>query len=115
MMGTTMNIVIEPEGTLRCIYTEDIELAALGCPTITRASHVEPDRQGRWQADLTPIGGPVLTGFAHRSEALAAEHAWLEAHWLTLCGHNEMVASDEPGYAWKCARCGHVYGNDNCP
>jgi hypothetical protein len=77
-----MQIIIEPDGLLRCIYTEDIDLAALGSPTITRASHVEPDQQGRWQADLTPVSGPVLTGFAHRSEALAAEHAWLETHWL---------------------------------
>jgi hypothetical protein len=77
-----MQIIIEPGGTLRCIYTEDINLAALGNPTITRASHVEPDQQGRWQADLTPVGGPVLAGFAQRSEALAAEQAWLEAHWL---------------------------------
>jgi hypothetical protein len=28
------------------------------------------------------------------------------------CDHNAMVANDEPGYAWKCARCGHVYGKD---
>jgi hypothetical protein len=77
-----MQIIIEPGGLLRCIYTEDINLAALGSPTITRASHVEPDQHGRWQADLSPVGGPVLTGFARRSEALAAEQAWLETHWL---------------------------------
>ncbi len=28
------------------------------------------------------------------------------------CDHNEMVANDEPGYAWKCAKCGHIYGKD---
>ena len=31
----------------------------------------------------------------------------------TPCGHNEMVANDEPGYAWKCVKCGHVYGKDD--
>ena len=77
-----MQIIIESGGTARCIYTEDIDLAAIGSPTITRASHVEPDQQGRWLADMSPVGGPVLSGFAHRSEALAAEHAWLENHWL---------------------------------
>ena len=49
---------------------------------IARASHVEPDPDGRWQADLRPVGGPVLGPFDRRSEALAAELAWLEAHWL---------------------------------
>ena len=31
----------------------------------------------------------------------------------TPCDHNEMVANDEPGYAWKCVKCGHVYGKDD--
>ena len=77
-----MQIIIEPDGTARCIYTEDIDLAAIGSPTITRASHVEPYQQGRWLADMSPVGGPVLCGFAHRSEALAAEYEWLICHWL---------------------------------
>jgi len=25
------------------------------------------------------------------------------------CTHNAMVPKDEPGHAWKCADCGHVY------
>jgi hypothetical protein len=58
-------------------------LDALGRPTILRASHVEPDQQGRWQADLSPVGGPVLGPFLRRSEALEAERSWLEEHWLT--------------------------------
>jgi len=77
-----MQLVITPGGAIRCIYGEEIELAALGSPTITRASHVEPDQQGRWWADLSPVGGDVLGSFSNRSEALAAEQAWLEAHWL---------------------------------
>lgn len=81
-MDHAMHLVIEPGGILRRIYTEDIDLSALGSPAITRASHVEPDRQGRWWADLSPIHGPTLGPFAHRSAALAAEQAWLETHWL---------------------------------
>ena len=77
-----MQIIIEPGGTVRCIYAEDFDLAALGSLVISRASHVEPDQYGVWQADLSPVGGPVLTGFARRSDALAAEYAWLECHWL---------------------------------
>jgi hypothetical protein len=77
-----MQIIIAPSGAVRCIYSEAIDLTALGSPTITRASHVEPDRQGRWWADLSPVSGPLLGPYAVRSEALAAEQAWLEANIL---------------------------------
>ena len=77
-----MKLLVQPDGTVRAIYCETIELGALGRPTIMRASHVEPDEQGRWLADLTPVCGPVLGPFDHRSEALEAEHRWLECHWL---------------------------------
>jgi hypothetical protein len=75
-----MQIIISPDGTLRCVYDEAIDLAALGTPVITRASHVEPTADGRWQADLSPVAGPVLGPFVRRSEALTAEIEWLEAH-----------------------------------
>jgi len=77
-----MRLLVRPDGTVRAIYTEAIDLAVLGRPTITRASHVEPGQDGRWRADLTPVGGPVLGPFDRRSEALEAEVAWLERHWL---------------------------------
>ena len=77
-----MQLVIELGGTVRCIYAEDINLVALGSPTITRASRVEPDQHGRWWADMSPVGGELLGPFDHRSEALAAEHTWLEIHWV---------------------------------
>ena len=77
-----MQLVIDPSGRVRTIYSESIDLTSLGNPTIVRASHVEPDRDGRWHADLRPMLGPVLGPFANRSEALAAEVAWLEEHWL---------------------------------
>jgi hypothetical protein len=81
-MVTAMQLIIEPSGAVRCIYSEDIELSALGRPAISRASHVEPDPQGRWLADLSPVNGPRLGPFNSRSEALLAEHAWLERNWL---------------------------------
>jgi hypothetical protein len=77
-----MNLIIERDGNVRGIYGEALDLAALGTPQITKASHVEPDEKGRWLADLSPVGGPVLGPFDMRSEALAAEVAWLEEHWL---------------------------------
>ena len=77
-----MDLVIEPTGVVRAIYSEALDLAALGRPDITRASRVEPDLHGHWHADLDPVGGPVLGPFALRSEALLAEVEWLGAHWL---------------------------------
>ena len=82
-MVAAMQLVIELGGAVRCIYAEDIDLTALGSPAIVRASHVEPDQQGRWWADLSPVGGESLGPFDSRSEALAAEHSWLETHWLS--------------------------------
>lgn len=78
-----MELVIQPDGTVRTIYDETIPLAALGSVNIQRASHVEPTTDGRWTADLLPVGGPLLGPFAHRSEALDAEQQWLLRHWLT--------------------------------
>ncbi len=77
-----MQLVILAGGTARCLYDEAIDLSALGRLAIVRASHVEPDRHGGWLADLSPVSGPLLGPFPHRSDALAAETAWLEAHWL---------------------------------
>jgi hypothetical protein len=77
-----MNLVIQPDGTIRAVYSEEIDLSALGHSVITRASHVEPDEHGRWHADLTPVGGPLLGPFKRRSVALEAELNWLETHWL---------------------------------
>jgi len=77
-----MQLVIDPTGGVRCLYGEAIDLAALGRVAIRRGSHVEPTDDGQWLCDLSPVSGPVLGPFASRSQALAAEVAWLEAHWL---------------------------------
>ena len=77
-----MTITIGPDGNVRCLYGEIIDLAEIGQTAITRASHVEPDDAGRWVADLSPVSGPMLGPFPTRSQALAAEAAWLEANRL---------------------------------
>ena len=77
-----MQLVITASGTIRCIYSEELDLQRFGKLQITRGSHVEPTASGQWTADLSPVNGPVLGPFAHRAEALAAEQQWLEAHWL---------------------------------
>ena len=81
-----MNLVVDPRGRIRAVYDERIDWRALGRVSITRASHVEPDAEGRWTADLRPVGGGVLGPFDRRAAALEAELAWLEAHWLCCPG-----------------------------
>lgn len=77
-----MQLVIHADGTLRCLYDETLDLSQFGQASIQRASHVEPTDQGQWQADLSPVNGPLLGPFALRSEALAAEVQWLRERWL---------------------------------
>ena len=77
-----MELVVQPDGGVRCVYDEAVDLMALGQVQITRGSHVEPDDDGHWFADLAPVCGPQLGPFSQRSEALAAERDWLITHWL---------------------------------
>jgi hypothetical protein len=77
-----MTVLIDPRGTTRALYSEVLDLTALGACSIQRASVVEPDGLGQWWADLALSGGPVIGPFRLRSEALAAEVGWLERHRL---------------------------------
>ncbi len=81
-----MDLIVSASGQVKTIYSEQLDLHALGRLVITRASHVEPIATGQWTADLRPVGGPVLGPFPMRSDALDAEIAWLEAHWLMSIG-----------------------------
>jgi len=74
---TEMELVVDAGGGVKCIYDETLDLRSLGNLQITRASHVEPDTEGNWWADMGPGGGPVLGPFGTRGEALGAERGWL--------------------------------------
>ena len=76
-----MEVIIHHNGNITTLYDEVLDLRPLGRPSIERASQVEPDHEGRWTAQL--IGGPRLGPFDRRSEAIAAEIAWLEANRLS--------------------------------
>ena len=76
-MTTKMELVIGCDGGVKCIYDEALDLREIGKLQITRASHVEPDAEGYWWADMGPVEGPVLGPFRNRTEALAAERGWL--------------------------------------
>jgi len=92
-----MTLLVSAQGAVRCVYAEDFDLTSLGALEISRASHVEPDKTGRWWADITPVGGPVLGPFGRRSDALAAEQRWLDGNLpsvATVLGE----ASPAPGF-----------------
>jgi hypothetical protein len=89
-----MNIVIRPDGSLRCVYDEALDLTLLGKLVIRRASHVEPDEVGVWWADMSPVSGPKLGPFGHRSEALAEERNWLERNWLQPAAASRTVTDE---------------------
>jgi hypothetical protein len=75
-----IEIVIGPGGNARGIYDDAFDFACLGETQIRRASFVEPDHQGSWFADLSPVNGPKLGPFSKRGVALEAEIAWLRQH-----------------------------------
>jgi hypothetical protein len=74
---TEMELVVAVDGGVRCIYDEALDLRALGKLQITRASHLEPDSNGNWFADMGPVGGAVLGPFRTRGEAIQAARGWL--------------------------------------
>ena len=59
-MTSDMELVVDAEGDVRCVYGEELDLREIGKLQITRASHVEPDRDGYWWADMGPVDGPVF-------------------------------------------------------
>jgi len=76
-MTSDMELVVDAGGSVRCIYDEVLDLREIGKLQITRASHVEPDRNGFWWADMGPVDGPVLGPYGSRTEAIQAERGWL--------------------------------------
>ena len=81
-----ISLLVDRRGDVLCLYNEEIDLAAIGALRIRRASHVEPDTLGRWWADLSPVGGPILGPFGRRGEALAAESNWLDQNLHCIRG-----------------------------
>ena len=80
-----MELVVSPDGVVRCVYAEDLDLRTLGSAEIRRAGRVEADAAALWWADLSAVDGPTRLGpFGSRGVAVAAEVRWLAEHWL-LC------------------------------
>jgi hypothetical protein len=74
-----LRLFARPDGSVQAIYSQDIPLQALGEVVIRRASHVEPlpGMADVWQADLSPVAGPILPPTQGRDASLAAEVEWL--------------------------------------
>jgi hypothetical protein len=82
-MAERFVIKITTEGKMQFIYNDRLRgLLTHGKSKVVRASHVEPAPEGGWTADMEPVGGPILGPFPLRSEALAAEVAWIEKNVL---------------------------------
>lgn len=108
-----MIIVIGRDGNARMAVTEDARpyLALSTSVEVKRASHVRPvdpvlkvvfkllrrafGDKGRvsdftrgwrvdWEADMAPMGGPVLGPFNDRASALTAEERWLEENYFKV-------------------------------
>lgn len=86
------SIIIKPDGTILFVYDDRLlTILEEGDANVVRASHVEPIKfrpigglmeLSGWQADLTPIGGPILGPFLYRSEAISKEIKWIEENYL---------------------------------
>jgi len=104
-----MELVIDTGGTIRCVYSEMIDLAELGKLTIKRASHVEPDTSGGWWADMAPVHGPKLGPFKVRSEALDAELRWIRQADCLING--DLNAMLNPDMSPSCATPSSITAN----
>ena len=75
-----MNITIRIKGNqIRTIYNDELVscLKRLGITKTKRATNVEPDDNGNWKIDLSPVNGPIIDSFESRQKALNTEVEWL--------------------------------------
>lgn len=91
-------IVVKPNGDISFIYSDALSAVAVGVDRVTkRASHVEPNHLGNWEADMSPFGYPVILGpFPTRAEALNAEVIFLRGVMATglTSEHAHVLISD---------------------
>ena len=78
-----MELVVDPDGRGPARSTPRRSTwPRSGRPAITRASHVEPDADGRWHADLRPVAARCSARSRAAARPWRPSVAWLEAHWL---------------------------------
>jgi hypothetical protein len=100
-MSATERYQIEPDGTVVTVYTDTVDLRALGHVRARRASVVEWDESAQaWIARIL-ASGEVLGPFATRAEAVSSERAVLATR-LTAALEEDAgslsVVSRRPGH-----------------
>lgn len=76
MSGT--ELFIQPDGQIKCLYTDLIDLSRFGKLHVERASHVEfDDIKQTWTVRLAGSGKVIGDGFESRQEALDFEVDYL--------------------------------------
>jgi hypothetical protein len=85
-----MELVVDAGSGVRCVYGEELDLREFGKLQITRASHVEPDADGFWWADMAPVDGPVLWPFMNQTEVLQVERGWLVGHTVETASNQRL-------------------------
>jgi len=84
-MKSEMQVIVGNDGTLRFIYDDALlPLNEQGKLQVRRASHVEPNDEGKWEADMSPVGGPVLGPYDTRTLALDEEVKWLNTNKIPI-------------------------------
>lgn len=84
--SNTEAFVIHPDGNVEGLYTDLVDLAALGRLAIRRASSVEWDEARQQWVAITPEGQVIAEG-PNRAEVLEAEHDHFVERILR-CGAN---------------------------
>ena len=88
-------LAISPYGEITAIWSDDlVSLVQQGNATIERVSDVEPTHYAQWVVKMRD-GHVIPRAFAHRSEALAAEVAYLEKQLFSLTDESQMDDSRE--------------------
>ena len=74
----------DTDGNIETIYGEELTLSELGKLNITRASHVEPNAEGKWTVDMSPMDSEKFGNYDKRTDALNAEVEWLKKNHFQI-------------------------------
>ena len=73
-----MRVVVEPDGTVRAVYSDKLKNMNLGVMAVTRASNVEFNEAAQnWEA-LTP-GGELIASGPNRDDVIKEEVRVIES------------------------------------
>ena len=103
----TEQIVIEPDGTVRGLYSDELAdaLRGVGPVTVERASQVEYDNGlGGWTVQVEVEPRPLVGTFRRRDEALRWERAYLDARLAGGTDAEAMVVASRSLEPWTAAR-----------